>query len=56
MSWDFDIGSVPQELFDISEPLPPIIFEELAGDSNTEGFSGTTIGGWFHHVFQKPLF
>jgi hypothetical protein len=55
MCWDFDIGSVPQELFDISEPLPPIIFEELAGDRNAEGFSGATIGDWFRHVFQKLL-
>lgn len=56
MCRDFDIGSVPQELFDISEPLPPIIFEELAGDSSAEGFSGATIGDWFRQAFQTSSF
>ena len=52
MCWEFGIGAVPKEILAISDPIPPVILAELAGDAESEGFMGKTIGAWFTHVFS----
>lgn len=52
MCWEFGVGAVPQEILQVSEPLPSTIIAELSGDADASGFSGTTIGAWLSHVFS----
>lgn len=49
--WEYGIGCVPDELLQLSVPIPPKIQGEIPDDPEVNEFSGRTCGEYFSAVF-----